>query len=129
MQSVSSRIWTRVAVSISYDYLTKVSIKSVAHRPYCPDLAPCDFWFFPKHRGCRNETIDEMKETITKIIDTISQEDFHGAFQKFLERYNKCIAAGGDYIEWDLSFMRVLSIKVPIRRKSGNLFNDPRMYI
>ena len=28
-------------------------------------------------------------------------EDFHGAFQKLLERYNKCIAAGGDYFEWD----------------------------
>ena len=25
--------------------------------------------------------------------------------------------------------MCVLSIKVPIRKKSGNLFNDPRIYI
>ena len=25
--------------------------------------------------------------------------------QKFLERYNKCIAAGGDYFKGDLSFM------------------------
>ena len=25
--------------------------------------------------------------------------------------------------------MSVLSIKVPIRKKSGNLFNDPRIYI
>ena len=41
-------------------------------------------------------------------------------------RYNKCIAAGGDYLEWDSSFMCVLSIKVPIRKKSRNLFNDPR---
>ena len=49
-------------------------------------------------------------------------------FQK-LERYNKCIAAGGDYFEWDKSFMCVLSIKVSIRKKSGNLFNEPCMYI
>ena len=27
------------------------------------------------------------------------KEDFHGAFQKFLERYKKFIAAGGDYFE------------------------------
>ena len=40
-----------------------------------------------------------MKETVTKVIDT--QEDFHGAFQKLLERYNKCIAAWGDYFEGD----------------------------
>ena len=51
-----------------------------------------------------------------------------GAFQKLLERY-KCIAAGGAYFEGDSSFMCVLSIKVPTGKKSGNLFNDPRIYI
>ncbi len=39
-----------------------------------------------------------MKEAVTKVIDTLTQEDFRGAFQKVFERY-KCIAAGGDYIE------------------------------
>ena len=37
-----------------------------------------------------------MKEAVTKVIDTLTQEDIHWAFQKLLERYNKCIAAGGD---------------------------------
>ena len=51
-------------------------------------------------RGCRRyETIEEMKETVMKVIDTLTQEDFHGAFQKLLEPYNKCIAAGGDNFE------------------------------
>ena len=36
-----------------------------------------------------------------KIIDMLTQEDFPVAFQKLLERYNKCIAAGGDYFEGD----------------------------
>ena len=67
-----------------------------------------------------------MKEAVSIVIDTLTQEDFHGAFEKLLERYNKCIASGGDYFEEDYSFMCVLSIKVPIRKKSGNLFNDPR---
>ena len=40
-----------------------------------------------------------MKEAVTKVIDTLTQEDFHGAFQKLLEWYNKCIAAVGDYFE------------------------------
>ena len=74
-----------------------MGIKTVPRRPYSPDLAPCDFWLFPKLRGCRNEII-EMKEAVTKVIDTLTQEDFHGAFQKLLERC-KCIAAGGDYFE------------------------------
>ena len=50
------------------------------HSPYSPDLAPCDFSLFPKLRGCRYETIEEMKEAVTKVIDTLTQEDFHGAF-------------------------------------------------
>ena len=84
------------------DYLTKMGIKTVPYPRYSPDLAPCDFWLFPKVkeklRGCRYETIKEMKEAVTKIIDTLTQEDFHGAFQKLLERY---IAAGGNYFEGD----------------------------
>ena len=51
-----------------------------------------------------------------KVIDTLTQEDFYGAFQKLLEQYNRCIAAGGDYFEGDSSFMCVLSIKVHIRK-------------
>ena len=42
-----------------------------------------------------------MKEAVTKGIDTLTQEDFHGTFHKLLERYNKCIAARGDYFEGD----------------------------
>ena len=41
-----------------------------------------------------------MKRAVTKVIDTLTQAEFHGAFQKLLER-NKCIAAGGDYFEGD----------------------------
>ena len=83
------------------DYLTKMGIKTVPHPPYSQDLAPYDFWLFPKLRGCRCETIEDMKQAVTKVIDTFTQEDFHEAFQKLLERYNKCIAAGGDYFEED----------------------------
>ena len=49
------------------NYLTKP--------PYRSDLDPCDFWSFPKLRGCRYETIEEMKEAVTKVIDTLTQVD------------------------------------------------------
>ena len=78
-----------------------MGIKTVPQPPYSPDLALCDFWLFPKLRGFRYETIEKVKEAVMKIIDTLTQEDFHGAFQKLLEWYNKCIAAGGDYFEGD----------------------------
>ena len=66
------------------------SILVTDYLTYSPDLAPSDFCLFPKLkeklRGCRYETIEEMKEAVTKVIDTLTQEDFHGAFQKLLER-------------------------------------------
>ena len=60
-----------------------MGIKTVPWPPYSPDVAPCDFLIFPKFRGCRYETIEEMKEAVTKVIDTLNQEDVHGAFQMF----------------------------------------------
>ena len=103
-----------------------MGIKTVPQPHYSPDLACCDFCLFPLLRGCRYETIKEMKENVTEVIDTITQEDFHGPFQKVLEWY-KGIAARGDYLKGDYSFMCVLSIKVPIRKKSGKLVNDSRI--
>ena len=70
-----------------------------------------------------------MKEAVTKVTGTLTQGDFHGAFQKLLEQYNKCIAPGGDYFEGDYGFMCVLSIKVPIRKMSENLSYAPCIYI
>ena len=68
------------------DYLTKMGIKIVPQPPSSPDLAPCDIWSFSKLRGYRYETIEEMKESVTKFIDTLIQEYFHGGLQKLLER-------------------------------------------
>ena len=76
-----------------------MDIKTVPQPPYSPDLAPYNFCLFPKLRGCRYETIEEMKEAVMKVIDMLTQADFHGAFQNLLERYNKCCAARGDYFE------------------------------
>ena len=71
-----------------------MGIITLPQPPYSPDLAPCDFWLFPTLRGCRYEIIEEMKETVMNVIDTLT----HGAFKKLLGRY-KCIAAGGDCFE------------------------------
>ena len=53
--------------------------KTVSHPPYNLDLVPCDLCLLPKLRDCRYETIEEMKEAVTKVIDPLTQEDFHGA--------------------------------------------------
>ena len=56
-----------------------MGIKTVPSPPYSPDFAPSDFWLFPmlkeKLWGCCYETIEEMKEAVTKVIDTLTAED------------------------------------------------------
>ena len=98
-----------------------MGIKTVPQPPYSPDFAPCDFGLFPKLRGCRYETTEEMKEAVTKVIDTLTQEDFHEALQKLLELYNKCIAAGGEYFEAGLEFHVCTINKSAHTKKSENL--------
>ena len=70
------------------DYLTKMGIKAVPHPPYRPDLAPCDFRLFPKLkeklRGCRHETIEEMKEALTKVIETLTQKELPWGFPEIV---------------------------------------------
>ena len=61
-----------------------MGLKTVRHPPYSPDLAPSDFWLFPKLRGYRYETIEKTKKAVMKVIDTLTQVDFHMAFQKLL---------------------------------------------
>ena len=85
------------------DYLTKINLDLDVHLPkppYSSGPGPCDFWLFPKLRGCRYEITEEMKEPVKKVIETLTQEDFDRGFQNLLERY-KCNAAGGDYFERD----------------------------
>ena len=74
-----SSISTRTMHQSTTPSLSQTGIKTVSHPPYSPDIAPCDFWLFPKLRGCRYETIEMIKEAVTKVIDTFTQEDFHEA--------------------------------------------------
>ena len=69
-----------------------------------------------------------MKEAVTKVIDTLTQEDFPRVFQKLLERDNKCIAAGGDYFEgWLELHVFTINKRAHSKKKSGKLFNVPRI--
>ena len=60
------------------DYLTKMGIKTDPQPPYSQDLAPCDFWLFLKLRGCRYETIEEMKEAVGLAVSIL----FHSRFRR-----------------------------------------------
>ena len=106
-----------------------MGIKTVPHCPYSPDLAPCEFWLFPKLRGCRYETIEEIKEAVTKVIDTLTKEDFHGAFQKFVGTVQEVYCSRRRLLRRGLEFHVCTINKSAHMKKSGNLFNDPRIWL
>ena len=105
-----------------------MGIKTVPHRPYSPDLAPCDFWLFLKLRGCRYETIEEMKEAVAKVIDTLTQEHFHGAFQKLLERYN-VLCSRRRLLRMGLEFHVCTINKSAHTKKNLETYRMPLVYI
>jgi hypothetical protein len=58
----------------------------IAHPPYSPDLAPCDFFLFPKIKlklkGRRFDTIEEIQAESQRVLDTLTEKDLQEALQK-----------------------------------------------
>ena len=108
------------------DYLSKMGINTVPQPPNSPDLASCDFWLFPKLRGCRYETIEEMKESVTKIIDTLTQEDFHGGLLEVVGTVEQVHCSRRRLLRRGLEFHVCAINRSTHTKMSGNLFNDPR---
>ena len=105
------------------DYSSKMGIKTVPHPIYSSDLDPCDFWLFLKFRGCRYETI----EAVTKVVDTITRG--------FPWGLREVVGTVQVHFDWwrllprELGFHVCTINKSARTKKSGNLFNDPRMSV
>ena len=63
-------------------------------------LLPMTFGYFLSSEAVVMRELRRWKRLWRRSL-TLTQEGFYGALQKLLERYNKCIAAGGDYLEGD----------------------------
>ena len=111
------------------DFLTKVGMKTVPHPPYSPDLAPCDFCLFPKLRSCRHETIEEMKEAVTKVIDTLTQEDFHESSRSCWNGTTSALQPEEITSKGTRVSCGYYQRKCPYEKRSGSLFNDPRIFL
>ena len=77
-------------------FLAKNNITVIPHPPYSPDLAPCDFFLFPK---LKLRIIEEIQEESQGVLDTIPKRDFQGCFQAWQKRWDRCIRAKGEYFE------------------------------
>ena len=86
-------------------FLAKNNIPVMEYPPYSPDLAPCDFFLFPKIKsalkGTRFESVDAVKAKATQFLNSLRQNDLQHCFQQWKIRMERCRDRGGDYIEGD----------------------------
>ena len=86
-------------------FLTKNKMSEIPHPPYSPDLALCDFFFFPKlklrMKGQRFDTTEEIQEESRWVLDTIPKWEFQGCFQAWQKGWDRCISAKWEYFEGD----------------------------
>ena len=86
-----------------HSYLAKHQTSVVPHPLYSPDIAPADFFLFPKPKttlkGCRFQTIEEIQENVIKELCAITESVFQEAFQQWKKRWERCITSRGDYFE------------------------------
>jgi histone-lysine N-methyltransferase SETMAR len=84
------------------DYLVKRGVKTIPHPPYSPDLAPADFFLFPKVKAAlagQTLTVESFKTSWEGAVRTVQQDEFAVAFRRWMERCEKCVRIGGEYVE------------------------------
>jgi len=90
-------------------YLAAKGTPVLEHAPYSPDLAPCDFFLFPKIKsalkGIRFESMEEVKRKSAKLLNALTKEDFQHCFDQWKKRMERCVARGGEYIEGEHSIV------------------------
>jgi hypothetical protein len=87
------------------EFLAKRSIPVVSHPPYSPDLAPCDFFLFPRLKntlkGKRFQDVAEIQLNTTRQLQAIPKQTYQTCIEKCKDRWNRCIQSGGSYFEGD----------------------------
>jgi hypothetical protein len=86
-------------------FLAEKEITLMPQPSYSPDLAPCDFWLFPKLKtglqSRRFATADDIKENAEAGLRAIKKDDFKECFKAWEDRWIKCVCAEGRYFEGD----------------------------
>ena len=76
-----------------------------AHPPYSPDLAPCDFYLFPKLKlklkGHHFGTIENVQNVVPDELNTLTENDSRYCYDQWKKRWNHCVTSQGSYFEGD----------------------------
>lgn len=85
------------------DYLASSEVELLGHPPYSPDLAPCDFYLFPKIKEkLRGKRFNDAKEAVAafqKAIEETPKDEWAKCFSRWFYRMQRCIDVNGDYFE------------------------------
>jgi len=85
------------------EFLASIGVATMPQPPYSPDLAPADFFLFPRIKtalkGKRWGTVERVKKAATDCLLGVPDDAFQGAFDNWVKRWNKCVNAGGEYFE------------------------------
>jgi transposase len=89
------------------EFLANNSIPKMDHPPYSPDLAPCDFWLFPKLKnalkGQRLADLSDIQRNVKKLLRGIPENNFQDCFRQWHHHFTKCTASQGEHFEGDSS--------------------------
>jgi len=84
---------------VTREFLAHRGIITLPHPPYSPDLAPCDFFFFPKMKlqlkGRRFDRVEKIQRASQNVLGKLRKQDFQHAFQQWQRRWDRCVAAQG----------------------------------
>jgi len=87
------------------EFLATKQITVLEHPAYSPDLAPSDFFMFPKIKeilkGRHFDDIDDIRSNTTAALKAIPQNQFQNCFEGWTRRWHRCIASQGEYLEGD----------------------------
>ncbi|KAG5316739.1 SETMR methyltransferase, partial [Acromyrmex insinuator] len=103
------------ASNLVLQYLSKHSVVQLRQPPYSPDVAPCDFWLFPRlkmplkgHRFDDKKTVETNATNALKAIPITDFQDcfgkwkhtdFQDCFGKWKHRYERVVQSNGDYFK------------------------------
>jgi len=114
-----------------HEFLTRHETTVVPQPPYSPDLAPADFFLFPKLKsslkGRRFQTVEEIEENLIRDLHDIPQNTIQDAFKKLKKRWVRCIKSGEECFEGD-KFDYVVSKAINLKKKFGFFMDCPRIY-
>ena len=84
-------------------FLASEKVKVLNHRPYSPDLSPCDFFLFPRLKkmlsGNKYTSRSSLGSASYQCLQQIPKENYLSAFSDWVKRLQKCVSVKGGYFE------------------------------